>query len=93
MTASEDSKPTDVPVFSCLVYVRRGDDGSVQARVANLSGIQDTAATERGALGKVVSAFKQRVAELVRSASPIPWIDPPLPAEADEQQRFIAVHL
>ena len=82
----------DVPVFNCVVYVRSGS-GPVRARVANLAGIECSAASEREVLGKVVAAFKQRVRELVEAATPIPWIDPPPPAAAEEQKRFIPVHL
>jgi hypothetical protein len=85
--------PADVPVFNCLVYVLRAADGTVRARVANLPGIEVTAASEREALGKAVLAFKQRIGELLGGAAAIPWIEPPVPAEPGEQQRFIPVHL
>lgn len=86
-------KPADVPVFSCLVYVSPAAGGGVRARVANLAGFECTAASERAALSKLVPAFKQRVGELMQNKTPIPWIDPPSPAEAGEQTRFIPVHL
>lgn len=82
-----------VPVFNCVVYVSPAAQGGVQARVANLPGLHCTAAGERDALTQIVSAFKQRVAELVESGTPIPWIDPPPTPEPDEQQRLIPVHL
>ena len=82
----------NVPVFNCIVYVS-STDGQVTARVANLSGLECTATSEREALAKVVVAFKQRVAELVREQTPIPWIDPPVPPTKNEQQRFVPVHL
>ena len=87
------SKPADVPVFDCIAYVSPDADGGVRARVANLPGLECTAASEREALGKLVAAFKQRVSELTQSETPIPWIDPPAPAESEEMQRFIPVHL
>ena len=90
---SRHSKPADVPVFDCIVYVSPDADGGVRARVANLPGLECTAASEREALRKLVAAFKQRVSELTQSETPIPWIEPPAPAESEETQRFIPVHL
>lgn len=84
--------PADVPVFNCVVYLSR-DAGGVRARVANLAGLESTASNEREALGKIVPAFRQRVAELMRAGTPIPWIDPPEPAAEGEQTRFVPVHL
>jgi hypothetical protein len=93
LNASDHSKPANVPVFSCIVYVSRDAGGGVRARVANLSGLECTAASEREALGKIVPAFKQRVGELMHNGIQIPWIEPPTPAEPGEQQRYIPVHL
>jgi hypothetical protein len=86
-------KPADVPVFSCIVLVSPEVGGGVRARVANLAGFECTAASERQALAQIISTFKQRVAELIRAGTPIPWIDPPLPAEPHEQKRWVPVHL
>jgi len=85
--------PADVPVFNCLVYVATGPDGTVQARVGNLAGLQVEAANEREALAKIIPAFKQQVGELMQNGTPIPWIEPPLDPEPAEQTRFIPVHL
>jgi hypothetical protein len=82
-----------VPVFSCIVYVSPAAGGGVRARVANLAGLESSAASEREALAKIVRAFKERVGELMRGNSPIPWIEPPSAAVPGEQQRFIPVHL
>ena len=87
------SQRADVPVFNCIVYVSPDAGGGVRARVANLPGIECTAASEREALGKIVPAFKQRIGELMHSETQIPWIEPPTPAEPGEQKRFIPVHL
>ena len=87
------SKPVDVPVFSCIAYVSPETDGGVRVRVANLMGLECTAASEREALGKIVSAFKMCVAEQIRNETPIPWIEPPSPAQEGEQIRYIPVHL
>jgi hypothetical protein len=87
------AQPANVPVFTCLVYLSPDAGGGVRARVANLSGLGCTAASEREALAKIVSAFKQRVGELTHSEISIPWIDPPAPAGPGEQIRFVPVHL
>jgi hypothetical protein len=82
-----------VPVFNCIVYVSPKAEGGMRARVANLPGIERTAATEREALSKVISAFKQSVSELIKTSQQIPWIEPIAAAESGELQRFIPVHL
>ena len=93
LNAGTHSKPAEVPVFNCIVYVSPHAGGGVRARVANLPGLECTAASEREALGKIVPAFKRWIGQQMRSETPIPWIDPPRPAEAGEQVRFIPVHL
>lgn len=93
LNVSDRSKPAEVPVFNCIVYVSRDAGGGVRARVANLPGLDCTAASEREALGKIVAAFKRNIGEQMRNKAQIPWIDPPTPAEAGEQTRFIPVHL
>jgi hypothetical protein len=93
LDVSDASTPIEVPVFNCIVYVSEIAEGGVRARVANLADICCDAGSEREALGKIVPTFKQRVAELTASGTLIPWIDPPLPAEPDEQTRFVPVHL
>ena len=87
------SKPAGVPVFDCIVYLARETGGGVRARVVNLAGLECTAGSEREALAKLIPAFKQRVAELTRNNTPIPWIDPLPPAEPGEMKRFVPVHL
>jgi hypothetical protein len=93
LNVGDHSQPAEVPVFSCIVYVSPDAGGGVRARVANLPGLECTAGSEREALGKIVPAFKRRIGEQMRSGNQIPWIDPPAPAEAGEQIRFIPVHL
>jgi hypothetical protein len=93
LNVGDHSKPADVPVFNCIVYVSPDTGGGVRARVANLPGIGCIATSEREALGKIVPAFKRRVGELMRSETQIPWIEPPTPTEPGEQKRFIPVHL
>ena len=92
MNTSPPFKSADVPVFNCMVYVSSGP-GGVRARMANLTGLECTAAGEREALGKIVSAFKLHATELVRMGTPIPWIDPPLEPVSGEETRYIPVHL
>jgi hypothetical protein len=86
-------QPAGVPVFTCLVYLSPDPAGGVRARVANLAGLECSAASEREALGKLIPAFKERVSELLRSESPIPWLEPTPPAQPGEQVRFIPAHL
>lgn len=93
MDPTANSKLNDVPVFGCTVYVALDGNGGVRARVANLAGLECTAGSEREALQKLVSTFKQRVSEFVHSETPIPWLEPPTAAEPEEQERFIPVHL
>lgn len=93
LNVSVASQMPVVPVFSCIVYVSTNAGGGVQARVANLAGVECTAASERDALGKIIPAFKRRVGELMQGETPIPWIEPPTPAKPGEQTRFIPVHL
>ena len=85
--------PGTVPVFGCIVYVAPAEEGGVRARVANLGGFECTASSERAALAELVAAIKRHVGELHQRGEPIPWIDPPPPAEADESTRYVPVHL
>ena len=83
----------NVPLFSCVVYVSSTDGGQVRARVANFPGLQCVAANERQALATLIPAFKKQLVESMQDNTPIPWIDPPVDAEPQEQQRYIPVHL
>jgi hypothetical protein len=82
-----------VPAFGCVVYVADVAGGGVRARVANLAGIEATADSERGALAKIVPAFKARVAEALARGEPIGWIEPVPEPEPGERRRFVPVHL
>lgn len=93
LNLSKQSQPASVPVFNCIVYVSRAAEAGVRARVANLAGLESTAATERAALAKIVPAFKQCVTDLLQSGAQIPWIEPVAAPEPGEQTRRIAVHL
>lgn len=88
-----DASTSDVPTFSCIAYVSRNPSGGVTARTANLEGIECTGATEREALGKLVSVFKEEVTDHMKGDQGVPWIDPPVDMEPDEQRRIIPVHL
>ncbi|HUE72247.1 MAG TPA: hypothetical protein VMP01_15290 [Pirellulaceae bacterium] len=84
----------DVPVYNCVVIVSPRDAaGLVHARCATVAGIDASGPSEREALSQVVTAFKATIARHLAADLPIPWIDPPSPPAAGEQQRFIAVHL
>ena len=87
-----DAKPS-VPVFTCLIYIRQNDDGTVAGRVANLAGIETSGSSEREALSKLVREFKTQVARLHETSQQIPWIDPPPPPLEDEQIRSVPIHL
>ncbi len=80
------------PAFGCLVYIKKTKAG-VTARVANLDGIEIEASDERAALGKIVPAFRAKVAEQMESGGDVAWIDPPSAKADDEQKRFLPVHL
>lgn len=91
---SKHSAPSpDVPVFRCVVYVRKLDSGEIQATVANLPDLEVIAGSERSALLKIVPAFKKRVIEYKQNGESIPWIDPPTAMQADQDKRVVPVHL
>ena len=92
-----DSKP-NVPVFACLVYVHKNEDGTVIGRVANLAGgdsceIRASGNSERDVLGKVTREFKTRVFTILEEGQEIPWVDPQQPPLENEQVRSVPVHL
>jgi hypothetical protein len=82
-----------VPVFTCIVYLRREDDGTVSGRVANLAEITASAASERELLSKLTREFKSCVRNLTEAGQVIPWIEPVQPRLENEQLRAIPVHL
>jgi hypothetical protein len=86
--------PVGVPVFNCRAYVSaRREDGLVHARAAELSDLRTSGTSEREALQHLVGAFKIIMAQCLSEGRKIPFLAAPHPAEADEQERFIAVHL
>ena len=87
-----DSKP-NVPVFACIVYVHKNEDGTVIGRVANLAGIKASGNSERDVLGKIVREFKACVFKILEDGQEIPLIDPPQPPLENEQVRSVPVHL
>jgi len=87
-----DSK-SQVPVFACIVYVRKNKDATIFGRVANLAGIEASGNSERDVLGKVTREFKSRVFKMFEEGQEIPWVDPPQPPLEDEQVRSVPVHL
>jgi hypothetical protein len=84
---------SNVPVFSCIIYVRQNADRTVSGRVANLAGLNSSGPSERDVLSRLSREFKAQVMSLHHEGKEIPWIDPPTPAEADELVRSIPVHL
>jgi hypothetical protein len=92
-----DSKPNG-PVFACIVYVHKNEDGTVFGRVANLAGgdsceIRASGNSERDVLGKVTREFKTRVFKILEEGQEIPWVDPQQPPLENEQVRSVPVHL
>ncbi len=85
--------PADVPTFGCVVYVSTLPDGRKKGRVANIAGIEHTAGTEREVLQRIVPDFKKRVSDCLAAGDSIPWIDPILAIDPNEQKRFLPVHL
>ncbi len=83
----------DVPVFTCLVYVHKNDDGSATGRVANLAGIEAVGRSERDVLASVTREFKSRVFKMHEEGEEIPWIEPPPAPAENEQTRRVPVHL
>lgn len=82
-----------VPVYTCVVYVCKNDDGTYKARVANLSGIESVGASERDVLGKVCREFKARINAVHEEGVAMSLIDPPIARQEQEQVRSIPVHL
>ena len=89
---SETSGPR-VPTFACLVYLSQDQSGAWVARVANLDGLQVTAATPRDAMARVCRQFKERVRTAYAAGETIDWIEPPEDPLAGELVRSIPVHL
>jgi hypothetical protein len=92
-----DAKPL-VPVFSCIIYVCKAEDGTISGRVANLAGgdageIRASGNSERDVLLKVTREFKSRVSQLHGDLQEIPWIDPPQRPLENEQVRYVPIHL
>jgi len=83
----------DVPVFSCIVYIRQNEHGKVSGRVANLAGLSSDGESERDVLSRLTREFKAQVKSLHQEGKEIPWIDPPVSVEADERVRSIPIHL
>jgi hypothetical protein len=84
----------EVPVFDCRVLIKRlGDAGPFQARAATLPNLQVQAATQREALQALVRTFKMTVAGYYERGEVVPWLDPPLEPEVDEQMLWLPVHL
>lgn len=82
-----------VPVFNCVVILRRDETGRIHARVASLANIVVEGTVERDVLLAITRKFKSRIQECLRDNISIPWTDPPEQATVGEIERFIPVHL
>ena len=87
-----DATP-DVPVYTCIVYVSKRDDGTVIGEVANLDGIQATGASERFVLSSVTREFKALIKKLAEAGETIEFIDPVQPPQPHQRVRSIPIHL
>lgn len=86
------SVPMDVPVFNIVIYVST-QEGRVHARVANLPDLAFDASTEPAALKLAITTVKKKLANWHGGGEPIPWIEPPVEQDSNEQQRLVPVHL
>lgn len=88
---------SDVPSYACVVYISE-QSGKVSARVANLvksdeSPIVSSGASEREVLADIVKQFKGIVANEIDAGNEPKWLEPAKEKEANEQKRFLPVHL
>ena len=93
VTESSCGASPAVPVFNCVVFLRRNANGRLFARVANLQHIEVEGNVERDVLFSVTRQFKSRLQEYLSSNEPIPWVDPIPRAAVGEFERFIPIHL
>lgn len=85
------SAPESVPVYNCVIYVERTENG-VQGTIANLADTVVSAATERDVLQKAVTEFKQLLKKHHAEGSEVPIIDPAEPGQG-VTVRYVPVHL
>ena len=93
VTESSCGASPAVPVFNCVVFLRKNESGRLFARVANLQHIEVEGTVERDVLFSVTRQFKSRLREYLSRNEPIPWIDPIPIAAMGEYERFIPIHL
>ncbi len=87
-------KPAQVPVFNCHIYLSEpAADGRVVARCATLPEVQAEGTSQREAMQNAVAAFKRAIAAYLERGEAVPLRSEPLPREAGEAERLIAVHL
>jgi hypothetical protein len=89
MPASGAGNP---PVFNLIVYVAR-EGACVKAWGAELPHLAVSANSEREALQQLVALFKAYAREQLASGNEPVWRRPAPPPGAQEQTRFLAVHL
>ncbi|MCA9215819.1 MAG: hypothetical protein KDB27_22290 [Planctomycetales bacterium] len=85
------SPPESVPVFNCVLHIRRDGSGFVGV-IANLPNMTVGGTSERDVMQKAVTAFKSVAAEHVAAGNDIPFVEPPHAAEG-ETVRYVPVHL
>ncbi len=89
-----NSTPGTVPVFNCLVILRRSDDGRrLHGRIANLAGMTAESSSERDLLMQLTRRFKEHLQASLKNDQTVTWIDPPESPQDGEQLRYIPVHL
>jgi hypothetical protein len=94
MTVRPIGPPEEIPVYNCRVYVApKNEQGVVVARAAALADVVGRGESERAALQQVVALFKAKIVAFREQQEEIPWIEPALPAEPGELERWLAVHL
>lgn len=86
-------EPESVLVFNCPVIISRLDTGEIHGQVANLDGIESTAATEREVLQTIVNQFKKEMGKYIKVKQEPPWLEKPRTPLPDQVERMIPVHL
>ncbi|MEM6690251.1 MAG: hypothetical protein AAF664_12530 [Planctomycetota bacterium] len=85
-------RPEDPPpAYGCVIHVR-AVNGGVQAKVANLEGLEVTEKNERAAMAKLVPLFRQKIAEAQSNGQALE-LSRTVPLEEGEVRRFLPVHL
>ena len=84
---------SSVPVFNCIVILRRDPGGRLHGRVANLPNIEAEGTVERDVLFSITRQFRSAIDSWIKSEQAIPWLEPTAKAGPGEFERFIPIHL